>query len=344
MRASSPVPLGLSKRLRNPESIAGMARGPAVRGRVRINAVDPRRPAHAVRVASAQRAVRAPFGNGGQRGFTLVEVLLALSLCVLLMAAVYMSFNWYERIATGRSIDVERSQIARAAYAKIAADVRSVVFRDPALNAADEGLDFLAEDDPEAAPVEVEVIDPAQAFAGTARGIVGDSGALVLHVSRPPRGMSFAAGDAAIGTSDLLSVSYFLADARAAGLPGEAARIAAGRVSAPAGFDGTGLARLSGDRMAMDTADALADGETLARSVEILAPEINFLQFRYFDGVVWLDAWDSSQLGQLPQAIEIVIGFRRSGGDAEGGSTDLRRYVVGSPMSEPVVDAMGVLP
>ena len=44
-----------------------------------------------------------------------------------------------------------------------------------------------------------------------------------------------------------------------------------------------------------------------ARS-EDLASEVQYLQFRYFDGVEWLPQWDESN-GVAPEAIEVLIGI-----------------------------------
>lgn len=57
--------------------------------------------------------------------------------------------------------------------------------------------------------------------------------------------------------------------------------------------------------------------ETRRKSVEIdlLAPELKYLRFRYFDGVEWVDRWDlglqaEGQLGNsLPQAVEVTVGY-----------------------------------
>jgi len=51
-------------------------------------------------------------------------------------------------------------------------------------------------------------------------------------------------------------------------------------------------------------------------NLDLFAPEMKYLRFRYFDGVEWLDRWDFSQgigsggLGNsLPQAVEVTVGY-----------------------------------
>lgn len=49
--------------------------------------------------------------------------------------------------------------------------------------------------------------------------------------------------------------------------------------------------------------------------LDLYAPEMKYLRFRYFDGVEWLDRWDLGQgpeggMGNsLPQAVEITVGY-----------------------------------
>jgi hypothetical protein len=49
----------------------------------------------------------------------------------------------------------------------------------------------------------------------------------------------------------------------------------------------------------------------------IIAPEVTYLEFRYFDGFEWLEQWDTEQEGGLPTAVEIAIAVRRPGETAE---------------------------
>jgi hypothetical protein len=46
----------------------------------------------------------------------------------------------------------------------------------------------------------------------------------------------------------------------------------------------------------------------------LLAAEVNYLEFRYWDGSSWYSEWDSEQMGGLPAAIEITIGIDPAAG------------------------------
>ena len=267
-------------------------------------------------------------------GFTLIEVLLSLALTVVLMLAIYTVFDLYQRVTVSGRDDVERAQIARAVMRKIELDLRSCIFQAP------------PEEEEESATEEtgsIEEIDTQAAVSGSTTGIVGDLDSIVIITSRPSRSMDYSSF-----LSDMRSVSYFLADPGATGLRGTVANLAIEQIQNQDknSYSGVqGLARLEGDRLAMGLADEQADEDALAENTRILATEINYLQFHYFDGVEWVDVWDSTEMGGLPQAVEIVIGFRPLAGSttaaAAGSDTDvtmdLHRYVVSFPLSEPAV-------
>src|SRR5690606_26884335 len=69
----------------------------------------------------------------------------------------------------------------------------------------------------------------------TSVGLIGDSIKLVLHVSRPSRDLEYESIQSGTGlharTSDLQSVTYFLADPNSSGMEGEV-----GRAAAPGGL------------------------------------------------------------------------------------------------------------
>ncbi|MGH7200284.1 MAG: hypothetical protein ACREJB_06740 [Planctomycetaceae bacterium] len=286
--------------------------------------------------------------------FTLVEVLLALGLTVVLMVAVFAAFDLYRLYSAAGREQMERAQLARAIFQQMESDIRSVVFapQEPASTSADEQ----AADETGATTegttsseetTAVEFTDPAAAYTQSSIGIFGDSQTLILHVSRPRRDLNYATiigpADLATGTSDLQSVAYFLAAPGSGGLAGMVGNLSAGGGS---NFAMTtelqGLARMQGDRLAMNLADAEGNIESLAAQSRVLAPEVTFLQFRYFDGLIWTDAWDSVTLGRLPNAIEITLGFRPPEEDAVGMDStapiisETRRCVVAVPLADPV--------
>jgi prepilin-type N-terminal cleavage/methylation domain-containing protein len=282
-------------------------------------------------VRTAHRHVRDSI-TAAWRGFTLLELIIALSLCLLLMSAVYASLQLYWRLQSTGQEQVERAQIARAILRRMTIDVGSVMFMTPeaeqesdsdatggsTVETADDtgssGSSATGESDATEEDTTIEVEDASSAYVSSSMGIVGDSQTLVLHISRPTRDLTYAAladvQDLRSRSSDIRSVSYFLASPGGAGLAGSVAPAAVvdRKASAYVAAD-SGLARLEGDRLAIEFADLSLDYEALGSAAQIVAPEVVSLTFRYFDGTAWLESWDSTAAGRLPQAIEVTLGI-----------------------------------
>jgi type II secretory pathway pseudopilin PulG len=292
-------------------------------------------------------------------GFTLLEILLAMGLAVILLAVIGQALYMYGQYSTIGRAQVTRSQLARAILKRMETDIRSVVYRPPEEEgneaaqgqAADEG----AAQDADEEVIEPELQDPTDAYATGSMGVIGTADQLVLHISAPSRDLNYSSvldGETLNArTSDLQSVSWFLAVSGADGLPGAAADLAAETPSYTASNgESQGLSRLAGDRMTMNFADAESDLVTLVQSTNLLAPEVTFLQFRYFDGVDWLEDWDSDALGGLPKSIEIIIGFdpldaettntqqpKSPFADRTAAKSETYRLVVALPLAQPYI-------
>ncbi|MEZ6057859.1 MAG: prepilin-type N-terminal cleavage/methylation domain-containing protein [Planctomycetaceae bacterium] len=268
-------------------------------------------------------------------GFTLLELLIALALSVLLMSGIYGAISMYLSVTQSDESDIDRSRVARAILRDLSIDLQSVVFRveEPVEEGADDGSiaatgtaseQALAED--EAAANEAAsggtiggtiTVSPEEAYTSQSIGLTGDETKLVLHVSRPLRGAAYTAVpfayDVRTRTSDLISVSYFLADPNEIGLAGAVGQLSSRLQTSNIASQGIqGLARLVGDRMAIDYADSESDVDTLAAASQVIAPEVIGLRFQYFDGIDWQETWDSTEMGRLPNAVSIELGMRRS--------------------------------
>jgi len=325
----------------------------------RKHPASPKKPAEHAEAAEQAEAT-------DRRGFTLLETVFALAISLLLFGALTMAMDLYRRLSTSGREDVSAARLKRAVLRMIETDIRGCVFRSPEETQT-------ASEDTSASAVDDELtvsVDPAEAYANASAGIVGDATTLVIHSVRPTRDVHMllepAAQEQSIPPNEQRSISYFLAVSGASGLPGVAADFlqvtegevtegsdiaASGEQSASARGTGTtgssgsistgviGLARLDGDRLAMQFADSAADVETLGAGSQLLASEVNSLTFRYFDGLQWYDAWDSSQAGTLPNAIEITLGFQSPDIDGTFGETpsDPIRHVISIPTAEPAV-------
>jgi len=55
--------------------------------------------------------------------------------------------------------------------------------------------------------------------------------------------------------------------------------------------------------------EEVEDEEALAVKEELYAPEIKYLDLRYFDGFTWWETWELAQGNSLPLMVRITIGF-----------------------------------
>jgi hypothetical protein len=160
-----------------------------------------------------------------------------------------------------------------------------------------------------------------------------------MHISRARRDLDFSANvDGAkmhSHSSDLRVVTYQLA------APGVA-------ITAPGMGGGTstmlqGLVRTEGDRLATQLGEDKGASPTSLSLPQALAPEVDTLQFRFFDGVTWYTVWDSEEIGRIPRAVEVIITFAPSQIKvgpalrvATSQSTNTFRSVVLIPVSDPL--------
>lgn len=257
-------------------------------------------------------------------GFTLIEVLVAVAMALLLMTAVYSAIDMHWRYKSAGQMELQRGQVARAVYAQLSMDIRSVQFAAPDPEEAAELEDDEADTDDEDGE-DLADIDADDLLQTESLGVFGTSTRLTLHVNKPVPPRSFnrvgaddEENDLVLMESEQRSVTWFLADLGGGDLEGQAAArfvddpamIAAGLVDNDSALDGPlGLSRSEVDRLSGDIDAPAETDSSLADVAEFLAPEINSLVFRYFDGVDWQDEWDSEALGAIPTAIEITIGF-----------------------------------
>jgi hypothetical protein len=139
-------------------------------------------------------------------------------------------------------------------------------------------------------------------------GLYGNQYELQVDISRLPRVDQYTANATEAADSqvidvpsDVKSVAYFLQTSDEADPD---AVLSGAAVSGVAG-----LARREQDRAIASWAADDGGLETADHSGSLLAPEVNYLEFRYFDGIDWYTEWDSEQMESLPVAVEITIGI-----------------------------------
>ncbi len=229
------------------------------------------------------------------RGFTLLEVILALGLTGLLLVALGMAIDFHFRVLdTGRA-HVEEGQLARVLLRRIADDLRAAV-----TGAANDLISDVA------SAAGSSLISEASELAviHSQPGIYGDSSMIQIDVSRLPRPYQLqellattAESLGANALSDVKTVTYFAASSQSEAL----AQLPLS--STPE----QGLMRCE-----MDRAVAVYQAEQgglapLDATAVLLAPEVAGVEFLYFDGSQWVDFWDTSQNGGLPVAVRVTL-------------------------------------
>lgn len=231
-------------------------------------------------------------------GFTIIEVLLAVGLTSLLMAAMYSAMNIYWTTAADSYDEIERGQIARALIRDIARDIKSVTFFEQ------ETMDSEEES-------EEETVDADAAMSSYDNGLFGTSTDLVLYISRPERGANYVdrqlLTNAQERSSDAMIIRYFLADKGAGGLAGA---LADDEPDSGSSATTVGLARMKGDLAGLSLAINTGDIERQLQGSEIIAREVSAINFGYWDGVELQEEWDSNLSNSMPQAIEIILKLR----------------------------------
>ncbi len=289
-------------------------------------------------------------------GFTLLEVILATTIAVLLLGALYVAVDMQLRYAQDSREVLQESTLSRALFDRMDTDVSQVVgLCDPArfrLGASSTGTSLAgatADTGVSSAPSTSSSATSTSSSAPSTNGaspsasssssstasssstttdsgatpvvlplgVEGDSETLHLFLSRLPR-------EALADLNDPNDTPPVVSDLR--------------RVSYwLAGGDGspTGLARQEIPLVTSDDAlQNLPPGIDNEESY-ILADEVRSLNFQYFDGTDWQDSWDSTTLGAdgvtpigSPRAIAVTIGVARphSPGGSQGDDSNLKTY------------------
>ncbi len=283
-----------------------------------------------------------------RRGFTLLEVLLALGLSSLVIVALAMAIDFHLRVLERSRTRVEEGQLARAVLQRIATDLRNAVRPDPLkleecfpeTFAGDESTGSSEEElsmEEETAPAEEETAgdgtqSPSSSESSTTDGssTAGTSGEVVsaetaeIVSSTVPQAVP-----GVYGTPDALQVDV----SRIARLDEFAAQMAMGgetlEGTPPGGVKtvtyfvipptgdlslgpeaAVGLMRRELDRASTVYMGAMGGIDEGLAGTESLAPEIAQIALEYFDGESWTDMWDSSAMGSLPRAVKISVAIR----------------------------------
>ena len=275
--------------------------------------------------------------------YTLLEVILALLIGVLLLAALYGAVGYQLRQAqAGRDL-VAQTTLVRSIVSRLESDVSATIglnnparFRDPA-NTGGGCASGAASATPTAGTTSATTPTPAgtssaaattgnttstsstsgQSGTGSAvvlpLGVIGDSSSLTLYVSRlPSEAWPSDNNNQGAVVSDLRRVTYWM---DSGGLCRQEVRVIT-----------------SADAQDTSVPPSGADPAQCR-----LAREVKSIEISYYDGTSWQDSWDSTTLGTdgvtpigSPRAIAIRIGLqsRLAAGNGKDGATKHYRHVI----------------
>ncbi len=275
-------------------------------------------------------------------GATLVETLLALALTGIVLMMINLAIDLNLRTLDSRRADIERALLAQSVLRHMAADIQNAVIYEPidmskvpewsggfpglgGLGDFDEmgGMESFDSDlfpsddlglDDLPSPNTIDIA--GSTMPTSVPGLFGNQFELQVDVSHLPRVdqyETFFAESAETGVqdipSDVKTVAYYLNTGLGDMNDGSAADVARVTATGTMGMGGSGLVRRALDRAVTAWAANSGGLDEQVTYADLLAPEVNYLEFRYFDGNEWRIEWDSQQLGGLPVAVEITIGI-----------------------------------
>jgi type II secretory pathway pseudopilin PulG len=251
-------------------------------------------------------------------GYTLLELILAMSLSMIIAAGMATAIHLYMKQLSKQQARVERELIARSVLTMIANDLRSALqyraddysglnnlLQTQALIAGtitEEEVEAQEEEDEESGQNDDDPVgdEMAVSFRPT---LLGSANTVMLDISRLPRLDQYnplveRPTDQVSTPSDIKSVAYFASSIEGGIDPA----ISMQRSTVTGGVYrrqiDRAVANYRGEESLMQTPDEFT---------ELVAREVAQLEFRYFDGEGWQNDWDSEEQGGLPSAVEIAI-------------------------------------
>lgn len=278
-----------------------------------------------------------------RRGFTILEVVLTLSMAVVLMSLVGATLQFYATNMNVRDMDIRRVQLASSVMQMIADDLRATIYTeefdssvlegfltgaagqaitgavDPAMSET-LGLDAI---DPSTLTGDESMLeDPAASetldlMASTLTlqrpGIIGNQFEMQFDISRLPRMEQWQQplGDSTVEVadipSDLKTVTYYVQPPGAVGGVSDPLQGFLPQQSETPGTVPGGLVRRELDRAANKWAVESGGVAGLLATGDLVATEVIAIEFAYFDGMIWQMFWNSDNMQSLPVAVQVKI-------------------------------------
>jgi prepilin-type N-terminal cleavage/methylation domain-containing protein len=232
-------------------------------------------------------------------GFTLLELMLAVTILLLLLAALGVAIDMqYREMAEGRSA-IEDSSFPRLLLARMTNDLTASVGPiEPLSGTSASGAAATGAGSTTAATNPTTTTTTSSSGNVVFQiGLKGDSNRVAIYRGRLSRALinppMDSSGNNPPPAGDVWRVCYFMAQ-------------------------NGGLARQEVQQATADIVDDLpTDVDDYSK---VLAPEVESASFRYYDGTTWQDSWDGSTPGPdgvtpqgPPRSVEVTLNIRQGG-------------------------------
>ncbi len=246
--------------------------------------------------------------RGRPPGFTLIEVLLSLGLASLILVALGTAIDIHLRCLHIGRTNAEEAQLARVLLLRIGNDLRNAAVINPvdasnispAPSESDESEGVPVGADESAAMTDDMMMDEFETEDEYVIGLYGESDWMQVDVCRMPRLDQYDYETLPSGSetlpdvvSGVKTVAYSLSEET-------------GMASTTGEYQG-GLMRREIDHAVTRWAEDVGTLTTADSELEPIAPEVTDLEFLYFDGMEWVESWDSTEMGGLPIAVHVSI-------------------------------------
>ena len=262
-------------------------------------------------------------------GFTLLETIIAMSLVSLLMLVVWSLFGIYTKLESKGVAAAQETSLLRAIHRQMRDDLLRAIPIDPfqPLSMVDEMSTESGANKP-ALPngflvgtkteIHFAIIDRTAGSPRMSSRIVSYQAPSMGSGSLPEGGADSFSAEPPQGHSDFLGLERF-----SSGLERHVqswTQFSDRRSlddSVSGGFSTSPSLTLDdNDLLVIGPPDELTDSDSnetteTPKTIDPV-PEIRRYQFRYFDGVTWVDQWDSAAMGRLPMAIEVELDVENS--------------------------------
>jgi prepilin-type N-terminal cleavage/methylation domain-containing protein len=251
-------------------------------------------------------------------GFTLVELLMAMTILVIVAGVGYSTFLQALRAYKTDTTQLELIQRTRVGLEQITRDLSSMI-----VSSGDANFEFYFEDLPGATESEgTDIIS----FVATvpprlSNGMVAPSSPLPPSLRED--GTTATSDDETTTVPyDILRIAYvlgydpFQTTSTAADAENESPPLALLRITSPT----LSIEDAFSDALIQDPATMLETLDELGASVEVVADHVTSLNLAFYDGEEWTTLWDSEEDG-IPKAVRLTLTVE----DVEGQGTTFTR-------------------